>query len=203
MAYCNADTVSFWRAALGASPSVDFSSLFPDTGLYWYLNALAFTRFMPYYRVFMFALPLVYPVPVALRLSFDPFAAVCVLIGLLGVFDASSGNAAMLVPVAASALLADGRVFDEMRNVYLWSGLHVLACISLVGMKHAWLVGRTGNANLMFNMQLGYAVASGSFFINAASAALRLRKQQRQLVTQGVRAGGDSNARAHTAADPT
>lgn len=169
------------------SPSIDFSTLAPDMSLYWYLNSLALTRFLPYLRVIMWAHPFMYPIPVALRLGFNPCLALAIVAGLIGIVDPSRGYSSQFIPAVGAAILLHPRVVDEMKSVYLWTGLHVLAVVSFPAMKYAWIVAHTGNANLMFNLQLGYALASGCVIINVAAALLRLRKLDRI----AARANGD------------
>ena len=76
-----------------------------------------------------------------------------------------------------------------MRNCTLWLGL-LAVCIAVAPVvKASWLAPPFGNPNLLFNLQLVFAVSCGSLVAEFAAGALRLARRERELAHARLRQG--------------
>ncbi|KAI9912372.1 hypothetical protein PsorP6_006592 [Peronosclerospora sorghi] len=65
-----------------------YSDLTPNIGIFWYFFMEVFDRFIPYFLLVMHLHPVIYVVPIYLRLAHRPQAYACALIGLFSLFQA-------------------------------------------------------------------------------------------------------------------
>ena len=82
-----------------------------------------------------------------------------------------------------------------MRGCALWLGLLVVCVGAAPALRREWLQPPYGNANLLFNMQLVFALAAGSLVAEFASAAQRQARRARQLAKHMTYVGADGSSR--------
>lgn len=144
----------------------------------WYLFSEAFARYMPYFTVAAWAHPLLYPLPLAVRLQRRPIIAAIAVVALAGLLDPSGGYTLTRLPLATALALTQPDVIAEMRGVLFWMGLQAFSLAVSPLMKRLWLVDRIGNANFMFNQHLIFTLASGALVAEFVAAALRVERKR-------------------------
>jgi len=146
----------------------------------WYLLSSAFQRQVPFFVVCTWAHPLVYPLPLALRLARRPRVAVVASVALAALFDPSGAHALERLPLVTSLMLACPREVREMRASFLWLGLHAFSLAVSPTMKALWLGEGSGNANFLLNQHLIFSVASGAVVAEFVGASLRAGRRERE-----------------------
>ncbi|CAH0474139.1 unnamed protein product [Peronospora belbahrii] len=149
-----------------------FSDLTPNIGIFWYFFTEVFDRFIPYFLFVMHLHPVIYIIPIYLRLAHRPQAYACALIGIFSLFQAypSFGDFGFFL----SMLAIHPKTIMTIKNRYIYViGLGAATCMLPV-MWFLWLFPASGNANFYYNQTLVYQMFS-SQIINAFVGATMKR----------------------------
>ena len=181
---------SVWYPSL-ALHSVNTSTLAvswpPELGLSWYLLSSAYIRYLPYFATLVWLHPFAYVTPVALRLHAYPAAAAVVTLCLACLFDPSDAYSLVRAPLCMSLALTLNGAVREMRDCTIVLGVLAVVLAVAPTIKSAWIVAPYGNANLLFNLQLVFALCGGLLTAEFAAGALRAVRAERRYLRSNER----------------
>ncbi|EGZ22496.1 hypothetical protein PHYSODRAFT_314121 [Phytophthora sojae] len=151
-----------------------YSDLTPNIGIFWYFFMEVFDRFIPYFLFILHLHPVIYVVPIYLRLAHRPQAYACTLIGIFSLFQAypSFGDFGFFLPMLA--LHPKTTMTIENRFVYVL-GLGVATCMLPV-MWFLWLFPASGNANFFYNQTLVYQIFNSQIITAFVGATMKRDK---------------------------
>ncbi|CAH0486787.1 unnamed protein product [Peronospora farinosa] len=151
-----------------------FSDLTPNIGIFWYFFMEVFDRFIPYFLFVMHLHPVIYVVPIYLRLAHRPQAYACALIGTFSLFQAYPSFGDFGFFLSMLALHPKTIMTIENRFVYV-IGLGAATCMLPV-MWFLWLFPASGNANFFYNQTLVYQIFSSQIITAFVGATMKRDK---------------------------
>ncbi|CAI5709531.1 unnamed protein product [Peronospora destructor] len=151
-----------------------FSDLTPNIGIFWYFFMEVFDRFIPYFLFVMHLHPVIYIVPIYLRLAHRPQAYACALIGTFSLFQAYPSFGDFGFFLSLLALHPKTIMTIENRFVYV-IGLGAATCMLPV-MWFLWLFPASGNANFFYNQTLVYQIFSSQIITAFVGATMKRDK---------------------------
>ncbi|KAE9021752.1 hypothetical protein PR003_g4885 [Phytophthora rubi] len=151
-----------------------YSDLTPNIGIFWYFFMEVFDRFIPYFLFIMHLHPVVYVVPIYLRLAHRPQAYACTLIGIFSLFQAYPSFGDFGFFLSMLALHPKTIMTIENRFVYVL-GLGVATCMMPV-MWFLWLFPASGNANFFYNQTLVYQIFNSQIITAFVGATMKRDK---------------------------
>eukprot|EP00644_Phytophthora_capsici_P003827 jgi/Phyca11/544549/estExt2_Genewise1Plus.C_PHYCAscaffold_150156 len=151
-----------------------YSDLTPNIGIFWYFFMEVFDRFIPYFLFVLHLHPVIYIVPIYLRLSHRPQAYACALIGIFTLFQAYPSFGDFGFFLSMLALHPKTIMTIENRFVYVL-GLGVATCMLPV-MWFLWLFPASGNANFFYNQTLVYQIFNSQIITAFVGATMKRDK---------------------------
>ncbi|KAF1779081.1 GPI transamidase subunit PIG-U [Phytophthora cactorum] len=151
-----------------------YSDLTPNIGIFWYFFMEVFDRFIPYFLFVMHLHPVIYVVPIYLRLAHRPQAYACALIGIFSLFQAYPSFGDFGFFLSMLALHPKTIMTIENRFVYVL-GLGVATCMLPV-MWFLWLFPASGNANFFYNQTLVYQIFNTQIITAFVGATMKRDK---------------------------
>ncbi|KAG7377673.1 hypothetical protein PHYPSEUDO_011161 [Phytophthora pseudosyringae] len=151
-----------------------YSDLTPNIGIFWYFFMEVFDRFIPYFLFVMHLHPVIYVVPIYLRLAHRPQAYACALIGIFSLFQAYPSFGDFGFFLSMLALHPKTIMTIENRFVYVL-GLGVATCMMPV-MWFLWLFPASGNANFFYNQTLVYQIFNSQIITAFVGATMKRDK---------------------------
>ncbi|KAG6954014.1 hypothetical protein JG688_00012552 [Phytophthora aleatoria] len=151
-----------------------YSDLTPNIGIFWYFFMEVFDRFIPYFLFVMHLHPVIYVVPIYLRLAHRPQAYACALIGIFSLFQAYPSFGDFGFFLSMLALHPKSIMTIENRFVYVL-GLGVATCMLPV-MWFLWLFPASGNANFFYNQTLVYQIFNTQIITAFVGATMKRDK---------------------------
>ncbi|KAG6617731.1 gpi transamidase subunit pig-u family protein [Phytophthora cinnamomi] len=151
-----------------------YSDLTPNIGIFWYFFMEVFDRFIPYFLFIMHLHPVIYVVPIYLRLAHRPQAYACTLIGIFSLFQAYPSFGDFGFFLSMLALHPKTIMTIENRFVYVL-GLGVATCMLPV-MWFLWLFPASGNANFFYNQTLVYQIFNSQVITAFVGATMKRDK---------------------------
>ncbi|CAI5735491.1 unnamed protein product [Hyaloperonospora brassicae] len=151
-----------------------YSDLTPNVGIFWYLFIEVFDRFVPYFLFVMHLHPVIYVVPIYLRLAHRPQAYACVLFGIFSLFQAypSFGDFGFFL----SLLALHPQTIMTIKNRFAYViGLGAATCMLPV-MWFLWLYPASGNANFFYNQTLVYQIFNSQIITAFVGATMKRDK---------------------------
>ncbi|KAG3075612.1 hypothetical protein PI124_g22053 [Phytophthora idaei] len=151
-----------------------YSDLTPNIGIFWYFFMEVFDRFIPYFLFVMHLHPVIYVVPIYLRLAHRPQAYACALIGIFSLFQAypSFGDFGFFL----SMLTLHPKTIMTIENRFVYVlGLGVATCMLPV-MWFLWLFPASGNANFFYNQTLVYQIFNTQIITAFVGATMKRDK---------------------------
>ncbi|KAL4155806.1 hypothetical protein PRNP1_007908 [Phytophthora ramorum] len=152
-----------------------YSDLTPNIGIFWYFFMEVFDRFIPYFLFVMHLHPVIYVVPIYLRLAPRPQAYACALIGIFTLFQAYPSFGDFGFFLSMLALHPKTIMTIENRFVYV-IGLGVATCMLPV-MWFLWLFPASGNANFFYNQTLVYQIFNSQIITAFVAATMKRDKE--------------------------
>lgn len=131
---------------------LDSHDLTPNLGLWWYFFTEMFNEFRTFF-LFVFAiLPLMFVLPVSIRLYYLPLPITIALIGLHSLFKAYPSICDL--SIFLSLLPIFNKVQDRMRYSLLTNNAIVFALVLGSAFYHSWITLGCGNANFYYASNL-------------------------------------------------
>ncbi|KUF79618.1 Phosphatidylinositol glycan anchor biosynthesis class U protein [Phytophthora nicotianae] len=151
-----------------------YSDLTPNIGIFWYFFMEVFDRFIPYFLFVLHLHPVIYIVPIYLRLAHRPQAYACALIGIFSLFQAYPSFGDFGFFLSMLAMHPKTIMTIENRFVYVL-GLGVATCMLPV-MWFLWLFPASGNANFFYNQTLVYQIFNTQIITAFVGATMKRDK---------------------------
>uniref|UniRef100_A0AAV1T3I6 GPI transamidase subunit PIG-U n=1 Tax=Peronospora matthiolae TaxID=2874970 RepID=A0AAV1T3I6_9STRA len=151
-----------------------YSDLTPNVGIFWYLFIEVFDRFVPYFLFVLHLHPVIYVIPIYLRLANRPQAYACVTFGIFSLFQAYPSFGDFGFFLSMMALHPKTIMTIENRFVYV-IGLGA-ATYMLPVMWFLWLYPASGNANFFYNQTLVYQIFSSQIITAFVGATMKRDK---------------------------
>nr|CCA25065.1 conserved hypothetical protein [Albugo laibachii Nc14] len=155
-----------------------YSDLTPNVGVFWYFFIEVFDRFVPYFLLLLHAHPLIYVVPLYLRLCQRPQAYACTLLGIMTLFQAYPTFGDFGFYMSLTMIHPKTVMNVRHRFVYLL-GLSAATCVLPI-MWHLWLYPASGNANFYFSQTLVYQVFVAQIIVAFVHSTMERDKRIQQ-----------------------
>ncbi|EQC37213.1 hypothetical protein SDRG_05439 [Saprolegnia diclina VS20] len=154
---------------------VRYPDLTPNIGIFWYFFMELFDRFRNYFLFLLHVHPLLYVLPVYLRLQCRPLAATGVLLGIFAIFVAypALGDFGLF----GTSLLLHPRSLIGMRHTFVLATGLAVATVLLPVMHYLWLFPGSGNSNFFYNQTLVFQLFGVKVVAEFLTATLRRDKQ--------------------------
>ncbi|DBA04385.1 TPA: hypothetical protein N0F65_009981, partial [Lagenidium giganteum] len=151
-----------------------YSDLTPNVGIFWYFFMEVFDRFIPYFLLLLHVHPLIYIVPIYLRLPHRPQAFACALVGILTLFQAypSFGDFGFFLTMMS----LHPKTVMTMENRYVYALGLAVATFLLPVMWFLWLFPASGNANFFYNQTLVYQIFNSQVITAFVGATMKRDK---------------------------
>jgi len=131
--------------------------LSPNVGLFWYFFIEIFDQFRNFFLFLFQYHMLVYPIPLAMRVSHRPLFLFAFSLGYIAIFKSypSIGDAAFYMPL----LIIFHRQLIEMRNLFILVQILLFVTVLSPIFWHLWIVTGAGNSNFYYGLTLAYSAA--------------------------------------------
>ncbi|EKX34956.1 hypothetical protein GUITHDRAFT_118887 [Guillardia theta CCMP2712] len=153
--------------------------LSPNVGLFWYFFIEIFDQFRNFFLFLFQYHMLVYPIPLAMRVSHRPLFLFAFSLGYIAIFKSypSIGDAAFYMPL----LIIFHRQLIEMRNLFILVQILLFVTVLSPIFWHLWIVTGAGNSNFYYGLTLAYSAAQVLIISESMLAVLKQDKKQRLL----------------------
>jgi len=145
----------------------------PSAGVVWYLEALVFPSMEPYFSLLVHAQPLVFALPVAIRMSASAPLAIIGAQAIVAIVIFSKKDMDLAdIGFLFSLLLCNEAIVAKMRFVAIILFATLASAVVSPLMLSLWVTYGSGNANFLFFQGLTMSLCLSAFIIEFLRSAL-------------------------------